>query len=497
MRFPESSATLQSMRRSSGLLLPVASLPSQTGIGNFGIGAQRWIDFLAASGIQLWAILPLLIPDSLGSPYASPSAFAGNWLFIPGDEKPKGRFRSDRIRYPIVNQQQRRRLGLAWNDFQSSTNARVRAQFEHYRFTERSWLNDYCLYMAIKDRQGGAPWYRWPAGLRQRDPGSLGAFVRRYGKEQDFFAFGQWQFEKTWSALKRYAHQRKIHILGDLPYAVALDSVDVWRHPEYFKIAHTGQARVQIGAPPDVMNASGQSWGMPAFDWTRLESDGFAWWLNRYERAQHLYDVIRLDHFRGYSSVWEIPANAENAQKGYWTPVPGDALFRKLRERFSRLNCIAEDLGLITDDVNAFRDRLGFPGMRVLQFGYAEGYPSYHHPCAYARSSVAYTGTHDLPPLAAWVRQMPRAIVRRALAEAPKSTHAPAQRLLASAFSSVSHLVIAQAQDVFGLGSKSRINTPGTTKQNWSWRLRPGLLTKGSARRLRALLRTTRRSKLS
>jgi 4-alpha-glucanotransferase len=479
------------MHRSSGLLLPVASLPSPTGIGNFGLGARQWIDFLASSGVQIWAILPLLIPDSVGSPYASPSAFAGNWLFIQNEESSRPLL-SKRISYSRINRLQRQALGQSWTAFERTASAEERAAFQTFRKKERSWLNDYCLYMAIKDRQGGAPWYRWPAQLRRRDPGALGAFVRRHGHEQDFFAYGQWRFDQQWQELKRYAHSRGVRILGDLPYTVALDSVDVWRHPEYFKIESNGRLRFQIGAPPDVMNALGQAWGMPAFDWTRLEGDGFKWWVERFRRAYSLYDIIRLDHFRGYSGVWEIPAKAKDARAGYWTPVPGDALFRRLRQSFRRLRCIAEDLGLITDEVIAFRERLRFPGMRVLQFGYAEGYPSYHHPRHYARSSVAYTGTHDLPPLASWARTMPRAIVRRALAEAP-GPGSLSERLVASAFSSVSHYVIAQAQDIFNLGSKARINTPGTSRGNWSWRLSPRYLNAAHAKRLRALIKKSRR----
>lgn len=491
------------MNRASGLLLPVASLPSVSPIGDLGTGAERWIEFLRAAGQKYWAIIPLLIPDSVGSPYASPSAFAGNWQMVSPEQLARNGFIRGRTSAPVLGHQRvtyqaanihgRKLLGQAWQRFLDQAPDRLHESFVAYQRNEAGWLSDYALYMAIKDRQGGKPWHAWPKALRDRQPGVLRTFQRVYQPEIDFFAFGQWLFDQQWRRIRRLANANGIRIIGDFAYSVAHDNVDVWRHRQFFQLHANGALGRVIGAPPDELNRSGQNWGLSAYNWDALRADRFDWWVRRMRRALVWCDLVRLDHFRGYRAVWELPSPGAPGSAGAWHPVPGDALLARLHHELRRVPAIAEDLGVITDDVIALRSKFRLPGMRVLQFGWSEDRPTFHHPAQYPKNSVAFSSTHDLPTLADWLSIAPPADVRRALQYSRKAPGSRTQKLLTVGMASPSRLFIAQAQDVFGLGARARVNQPGTTTGNWSWRLPAQLLTRTNARALLALTRQTGR----
>lgn len=490
------------MKRSSGLLLPVSALPSTTAIGNLGIGAEKWLAFLKSSGQRYWALLPLLIPDSVGSPYASPSAFAGNWQMVSPEQLAAAGFLTPShskklsnasINYDRSNIEARQIIGQAWIRFLSHGAPAVRDEFFRYQQTERHWLADYALYMAIKDRFGGQAWIDWPKPFRDRHDGQLDKFRKKHKTEIGYFAFGQWLFDRQWRRVRKLAHESNISVIGDFPYAVALDNADVWRFKKFFKLQLNGRPRRVIGAPPDELSRQGQNWGMPAYDWPAFERDRFSWWIQRLRRALTWYDMVRIDHFRGYRAVWEISGLTTDARQGRWMPVPGEHLFGAFKKAFGRLPFIAEDLGMITEDVVALRNKLGIPGMRVLQFGFHDDRPTFHYPSTYPAHSVAYTGTHDLPTLKTWLRVAPAGDTQRALTYARVDKKNGVYGLIKAGLQSRSHLFIAQAQDLFQLGNTSRINRPGTKKDNWTWRLPLKLLTSSAAHELKALTKLSRR----
>jgi 4-alpha-glucanotransferase len=419
------------IRRSSGLLLHVTSLPG----GRLGAPAERFVDFLAAAGQRWWQVLPVGPPDPHGSPYAALSTFAGNERLLAKEALPDEAFRPP-------------------------------------------WLRDYALFRALRDRYGG-PWTAWPRGLRDRRPEALqrartehAAAIAKYERAQQAF---QWQ----WRALKRYANRRGVRLIGDVPLFVAHDSADVWVHRDLFKLGKNGRPTVVAGVPPDYFSEKGQRWGNPVYRWDVVRRRRFRWWTARLARARELFDLVRIDHFLGLLRTWEISARAKTAKRGRWTPGPGASLLRAVGAR----RLVAEDLGLVTREATRLRKRFRLPGMQVLQFSFG---PDGTFPHDFERNCVVYTGTHDNDTTVGWFRQGgPDRELARHYARCRRDRIA--WGLIRVAHESPAALAIVPVQDLLGLPSRARMNRPGTTKGNWRWRLKEGTLTPALARRLRRL----------
>ncbi len=483
------------MRR-SGLLLPVFSLPSDYGIGTMGRQAREFVDFLRAAGQSYWQILPLG-PTSYGdSPYQSYSSWAGNPYFIDLDEL---------CRDGLLEPEEFR--GLDWGadvsrvdygrlyELRFSILRRACARLcaahgpavEDFCRENAAWLDDYALFMALKDAHGGAPWQQWPEGLRLREPAALASARRELAAEIRFWQTVQYLFYAQWQALRRYANARGVAIIGDLPIYVAPDSADVWAHREQFQLDAQGACTEVAGCPPDGFSALGQRWGNPLFDWEHLRATGYRWWIARIAHQFRLYDVLRIDHFRGFDAYYAIPRAAESAAEGRWRPGPGLDFFRTVEEALGRREIIAEDLGFLSDSVRQLVRDTGYPGMKVLELAFdsRDGSGSDYLPHRCGTHCVMYTGTHDNDTICGWLQSAPAQDTARARAylclNAQEGEH---WGMMRAALGSPADLVILQTQDLLGLGSEARINTPSQLGGNWLWRLTPGALDGALASRL-------------
>jgi len=487
--------------RSSGILLHPTSFPSCFGIGDLGPEAYKFVDFLVEAGQTLWQVLPLGPTGYGDSPYASYSAFAGNTLLISperlvddglldlGDleQMPVGP-----IDYGYAHDVKSRLLNRAYYRFRATDDHNLRSGFRSFVDQQSYWLDDYALFRALKDDHGGVAWTDWRADAGSRE---------RLKAQIEAHQFYQFLFFRQWSALRSYCNDRGIKIIGDFPIFVAHDSADVWIHPEQFKLDKDGKPTVVAGVPPDYFSATGQFWGNPLYNWERMESDGFKWWIERVRALFAMVDIARVDHFRGFVACWEIPGGDTTAERGVWVETPGRALFNSIQGALGELPIIAEDLGVITTEVNALRDELGFPGMRVLQFGFA-GDPktSINLPHNYVRNVVAYTGTHDNDTTVGWFNSKAGEGSMRTAAQIDEQRQFCLEYLntsgeeincdfIRSVWASVAERAIAPLQDVLGLGSEARMNLPNSNEGNWLWRYEPGVLTKKLALRLRKLSR--------
>lgn len=475
------SDAVKPCKRTSGLLLHPSSLPGPFGIGDLGPAAYAWIDALASAKQSWWQILPLG-PTSYGdSPYQCFSAFAGNPALVsPQALREEGlidesdwsgvHFPAEHVDYAAVLQFKQRLLTRAWENFQAGRSTWLRDEFEAFRKDNSRWLDDYTLYMAIKDQHDGKGWTEWPDDLRLRRGDAVEKARAALSGAMGSYSFQQFLFYRQWSRVRDYAKQRGIKIIGDIPIFVSADSSDVWANPQYFQLDVDRRPKFVAGVPPDYFNADGQLWGNPLYDWDALQRDGFAWWKARLRSCLALVDLVRLDHFRGFESYWEIPAEAESARTGRWVPAPGVALLESLKAEFGTLPLIAEDLGIITPAVEALRDRFDLPGMRVLQFAFGDDFRNPYLPHNYSTNSVAYTGTHDNDTTIGWYGSAPekeRDHVRRYLARDGADISWDMIRL---AWSSVAEMAIAPLQDVMNLGADARMNFPGRPQGNWSWR---------------------------
>ena len=472
------------MRR-AGVLMPIFSLPSPYGIGTMGAAAREFVDFLAQGGQSCWQVLPLG-PTGFGdSPYQSFSSWAGNPYFIDLDELAAGGLlepgeyqdiewgadpgavdyeRLWRARFPVLRLACRR------------LPERDGAGLDRFRAENRAWLDDYALFMALKGKHGGAPWSRWPAGERLREPKALAAAREELAGEIAFWQGVQYLFFRQWRALKGYANGRGIALIGDLPIYAAADSADVWAHPEQFQLDGEGRPTEVAGCPPDAFTADGQLWGNPLFEWERMKEEGYRWWLGRIAHQFTLYDALRIDHFRGFDAYYAIPYGEATARNGRWRPGPGIDFFRAVREQLGKRDIIAEDLGFLTPSVHRLRRQAGFPGMKVLQFAFGsmeEG--SDYLPHRYPRRCVVYTGTHDNDTVLGWMASAPRretAYAREYLRLSRREGYH--WGMMRAAWASAADLAVIPMQDLLGLGSEARINTPSTLGGNWKWRVRPG-----------------------
>lgn len=487
------------LRRESGILLHPTSLPGPHGIGDLGVEARRFVDFLESSGQGLWQMLPLGPTGYGNSPYAARSAMAGNPLLISldvlakegllsADDLIQGRdLPADYVDYDAVAAFKLPLLKRAYQRFADSARESERGEFDAFCRRNGFWLEDYALYMALREAHNGVEWLQWEKDVATRQSAALERWRHQLGDEIRFRQFVQFQFYRQWGVVKRYANERGIRIIGDIPIFVALDSADVWSRPELFHLDEKGHPTVVAGVPPDYFSKTGQRWGNPLYRWDRMAKEGYRWWVERFRMTLTQVDMVRIDHFRGFHAYWEVPAQHRTAERGRWVEGPGEALFRTLEAALGRLPVIAEDLGLITPEVEALRLKLGFPGMKVLQFAFGDGPGDPYLPHNYERRYVAYTGTHDNDTTVGWFASRPpqeRKYILRYLGTSGKEIHWDLIRL---AFASVADVAIVPLQDMLGLGSWARMNMPGLPKGNWTWRLAPGQLREEHAQRLREL----------
>jgi len=482
--------------RAAGILLHPTSLPGRFGIGELGEAARRFVDFLVEGGQSLWQILPLGPTGYGDSPYACFSAFAGNpllldlqWLAAEGDVAPAEldgapAFPGDRVDFGPVIEFKTAILRKAAVRFRENATGERRAAFERFCAENAAWLDDYALFRALKDGHGGAVWNTWEWPLASREPEALAAARERLADAVFEQRYAQWQFFRQWADLKRYANEQGVQIIGDIPIFVAYDSADLWAHPELFFLDETLSPTVVAGVPPDYFSKTGQLWGNPLYRWKRMADHGFAWWVARIEQTLKTVDMVRLDHFRGFAAYWEVPAGDKTAENGRWVKGPGAALFEALEAALGDLPLIAEDLGLITPDVEALRDQLGLPGMAVLQFAWTTDPANDYLPHNHRANAVVYTGTHDNETTVGWhgTRDAEeKARVREYLGPTDEPIH---WAMIRAAYRAVCDLAVVPLQDVLGLGNEARMNAPGRFGGNWAWRVPPDALRPELAARL-------------
>ena len=476
------------MKRSSGILMPISSLPSPHGIGTLGAEARKFVDFLAAAGQSWWQILPVS-PTSYGdSPYQSFSAYAGNPYFIDLDllcedglltpeEVNAVNWGADpaRVDYSAIYNGRFPLLHLAMERGWERDVDKVKS----FSVQSDTWLPDYALFMALKRHFGMKSWTEWPdEDIRLRRPEAVQHYQKELADDIRLFSYIQYLFFRQWEALRAYAHEKGIGIIGDLPIYVAMDSADVWADPRAFQLDERNVPAEVAGVPPDYFTADGQLWGNPLYDWDAMKADGYSWWVRRIAGASRLYDILRIDHFRGLESYWAVPYGETTAKVGRWVKGPGMDLMNVLTEKFPNIQFIAEDLGYLTPEVRQLLEDSGLPGMKVLQFAFDSREAANYLPHTYPRHCVCYAGTHDNSTLMGWKDEAAPADI--AMAREYLGLHDEEGfnwGVLRGGQSSVADLFIAQMQDYLGLGSEARMNTPGILGGNWQWRMLPGQIT--------------------
>lgn len=485
-------------QRSSGILLHPTSLPGRYGIGSLNEAAYQWVDFLHATRQSLWQLLPLGPTGYGDSPYQSFSSFAGNpylisleTLVADGlldqavlDQAPT--FPADQVDFGAIYYWKLPLLRRVAGDFAERATAAQKADFAEFCAAEAAWLDDFALFMALKDAHNGQPWNQWAMGLRSRQPAALAAAVNTHAAAIHGHKFNQWLFYRQWAQLKAYANDQGIQIIGDIPIFVAMDSADAWTNPTEFFLDEQFQPTVVAGVPPDYFSATGQLWGNPLYHWDKMKATGYAWWLRRIRAALRLYDIVRIDHFRGFAGYWEVPATETTAINGQWLKGPGRDFFETVARELGDLPIIAEDLGEITPDVIALRDGFGLPGMKILQFAFSTDASDKFLPHNYTSNFVVYTGTHDNDTTVGWYRhsatEHERDHFRRYLRT---DGHEPAWSMIDVVFRSVAVMALAPLQDLLSLDSEARMNLPGRASGNWGWRFTPDQITEFIAARLR------------
>ncbi|MFQ3566899.1 MAG: 4-alpha-glucanotransferase [Aggregatilineales bacterium] len=482
--------------RSSGILLHPTSLPGRYGIGDLGEWAYRFVDYLREAGQSIWQVLPLG-PTSYGdSPYQCLSAFAGNPLLISLDQlvtegwltdeelRDAPNFPANRVDYGPVIDYHRTLLDRAFSRFDETASAETRAEFTSWCELNKDWLEDFALFAALKDHHGGRPWVEWPQGEALRDAQTLVEVAAQHARKINGFRFQQWLFYRQWFALKTYANDRGIRLFGDIPIFVAHDSSDVWANRDLFFLDVQGHPTVVAGVPPDYFSETGQRWGNPLYNWERLADDGYAWWIRRIKQTLETVDVVRIDHFRGFEAYWEVPASEPTAVQGRWVKGPGMAFFSVILDTLGSLPIIAEDLGVITPEVEALRDGLGLPGMKILQFAWGEPHgkdPFLPH--NYVPNCVVYTGTHDNNTTIGWYHEEATPAMKTYLNQyLDREVREINWDLIRLGMASVAHTFVVPMQDVLSLNSDQRMNLPGREAGNWSYRCLPADLENSAAR---------------
>lgn len=486
------------LERASGVLLHPTSLPGKYGIGDLGEAAYDFIKFLKDCSQHLWQIMPLGPTGYGDSPYACFSAFAGNPLLIsleklrdegllsPGDLENAPSFSTDKVEYGPLIKFRFQLLKRSFENFIQSADTAWKNQFDQFCSENRFWLEDYALFMALKETHRGQSWDNWGWELATRQSDVLKRWQQRLEEPVLSHKYYQYQFFKQWAALKQVANQNGIKIIGDIPIFVAYDSADVWSNPNLFYLDKNGKPTVVAGVPPDYFSETGQLWGNPLYRWDVNAETGYAWWIDRIQACLKIVDILRIDHFRGFESYWEVAASENTAINGRWVKGPGTGLFKAVEVKLGKLPIIAEDLGVITPEVDALRDSLEFPGMRVLQFAFSTDASNRDLPHNYPRNCVVYTGTHDNDTAIGWFNGSSTENERqRALQYMGTSGDQFNWELIRLAMSSVANTAIIPLQDLMGLGTDARMNFPSTLGRNWTWRYRPEMLTDEIKNRLR------------
>ena len=473
--------------RASGLLMHLSSLPGNTGIGTMGRHAYAFVDFLKRTRQTYWQILPLG-PTSYGdSPYQSFSTFAGNPYFIDLDILAEEGFLSaadyadidwgqdpTRVDYGLLYEKRHQLFSILQQNFRRA----IPGDFEDFCRDNAFWLDDYALFMAIKDVHGGAPFSEWEDDIRTRQPQALDRWRRDCEGRVQYHQMLQYFFFRQWNALKRYANDNGIRIIGDLPIYVSADSADVWAQPRQFSLNDDGLPMEVAGCPPDAFSADGQLWGNPVYDWAYMSETDYDWWLRRLRMSLRTCDVVRIDHFRGFASYYCIPYGAETAREGVWRKGPGMDLFRRVKQELGEVPIIAEDLGFLTEEVYELLEESGFPGMKVLQFAFGPWSESQYLPHRHVKNSVVYTGTHDNNTLGGWVNTCVAEEVEHAMRYLrANGRDAVTEQMMIAAFASVADTCILTMQDILRLGAEARMNTPSTVGNNWQWRAAEGMIT--------------------
>ena len=484
--------------RRAGVLLHPTSLPGVYGSGDLGHDAYRFIEFIQASGFSVWQMLPLGPTHADGSPYQSLSAHAGNPLLISIDWLiDRGWLPAQSPPAQAVSQRFRRHcLYTAFANFEKKPAADWLAKLKKFEQQHADWLPDYSLFTAIKQEQQDAPWMAWPEKLRLRDKAALRAAATRLAPVIKQIVFEQFVFFTQWHEIREYASQRGVMMFGDMPIFVAQDSADVWAQRDNFMLDAQGEPRYVAGVPPDAFSDTGQRWGNPLYDWPAMQADKFSWWLSRFKTQLELFDVIRIDHFRGFAACWQIAATATTAMQGEWVNVPGRDLLKRVRSSFPDLLLVAEDLGVITEEVNALRDEFDFPGMKILQFAFGETADNLYLPHHHVARSVVYTGTHDNDTTLGWLQSNPhstRQHVQNYIGCGELDNYSLLAKLMNLALASVAQLAILPMQDL--LDGQHRMNKPGTTTDNWRWRFGWQQLASGKSEWLRSQLQLYGRCK--
>jgi 4-alpha-glucanotransferase len=473
--------------RGSGILMHISSLPGKYGIGDFGEEAYKFVDFLEKSKQKYWQILPLGMTGYGDSPYQSFSSFAGNPYFIDLDEfKILGWIKDSdiegvklqhdikKVSYSLLNENKMKLLRIVYNKAKKE----IRNDLDEFYFSQKKWIKDFCIFMSIKSLHNGKAWMEWSEEYKIINSKLLKSFVEKNEDDIFFWVFTQFFFFKQWDKLKLYANNKGIKIIGDIPIYVSMDSCDLWSNPMFFKLDEKLLPISVAGCPPDYFSEEGQLWGNPLYNWEALENKGFEWWIERIEYASNIYDVLRIDHFRGFESYWEIPYGNKNAVKGKWVKGPGTKLFERIKDKLGNVDIIAEDLGFMTEEVKALIKKTGFPGMKILQFAFNHENESEYLPHNIERNSVVYTGTHDNETAIGWMENISEKDLIY-LKEYLKFTEDEGFNwgLIRGAWSSPAYLAISPIQDFLGLDNKARMNTPSTKENNWTWRMNEESLT--------------------
>ncbi len=502
---------LVKLRRGSGILLHISSLPGRHGIGDLGPSAYEFVDFLVEAGQKLWQVLPVCPTGYGDSPYQCFSAFAGNPLFIDLDalreqsllpstvlaEAPS--FSPDRVDYGAVIDFKLSALRQAAGRFFADSSHPHHAPFAAFCVKNAWWLDDYTLFMVCKGVHAGAVWTEWEPAIRQREPATRREWAVKLAREIQTRKYWQFEFFRQWEKLKVYCQRVGIAVMGDIPIYVAHDSADVWAHSELFRLDDRGQPTAVAGVPPDYFSATGQLWGNPVYRWDAVADSGCSWWIDRFRASFQLFDIVRLDHFRGFEAYWEVPADANTAVCGKWTKGPGAKFFQVLQDELGELPIVAENLGVITAEVEAIRKQFGFPGMSLLQFAFGtDPQGASFRPHNYPRELVAYTGGHDNDTTVGWwastgagdSTRTPQDVQReREFARSYLGLEHEAINwaLIRAVLASVADLAVIPLQDVLGLGSEARMNLPGSVSGNWKWRYQPSALTNEITQQLKML----------
>ncbi len=495
--------------RSSGIILHPTSLPGPDGIGDLGPEAYRWVDFLAGAGCRLWQVLPLGPTGYGDSPYQCFSAFAGNpYLVSPalllndgllrrGDLIDRPTFPADRVDFGAVIPWKLTVLDRAYDRFKAAADPALGAEFKQFCNTQSFWIDDFAMFMAIKESYGGGSWETWPDEFRKRTRKVLAEFQSQETERIERHRFRQFLFFRQWNALKGYANRKEIQIIGDIPIFISNDSADAWSHPELFHFDKQLKPKVVAGVPPDYFSPTGQLWGNPLYKWSEHRKQGYSWWIQRMKATLQMVDIVRLDHFRGFAGYWEIPFGNLTAEIGRWVKGPGAELFNAIRDALGDLPIIAEDLGVITPDVVALREAFDLPGMKVFQFAFSTDPLDPFLPHNYVQNCVAYTGTHDNDTAIGWYASAPeeeRDFIRRYLGRSGEDI---AWDMIRAVWSSVAVFSLAPMQDLLSLGPEARMNLPGRASGNWNWRLPADALQPSLLERLKETNYLYARSKLA